>query len=53
MIGSRGEYGRQKRLRLRPNGISRAVVYFGIHRDDDDGRGRTDGKSIDRASYYC
>ena len=48
MIGSRGEYGRPKRLRL-PNGISRAVVYFGIHRDDDDGR--TDGKSIDRASY--
>ena len=33
MIGSRGEYGRPKRLRLRPNGISRAVVYFGIHRD--------------------
>ena len=48
MIGSRGEYGRPKRLR--PNGISRAVVYFGIHRDDDD-VGRTDGKSIDRASY--
>ena len=33
MIGSRGEYGRPKRLRLRPTGISRAVVYFGIHRD--------------------
>ena len=49
MIGSRGEYGRPKRLRLRPNGISRAVVYFGIHRDDDEGR--TDGKSIDRSCF--
>ena len=39
MIGSRGEYGRPKRLRLRlrPNGISRAVVYFGIHRDTGTG----------------
>ena len=41
MIGSRGEYGRPKRLRLRPNGISRAVVYFGIHRD-----ARTGNRSI-------
>ena len=42
MIGSRGEYGRPKRLRLRPNGISRAVVYFGIHR----ARRRTGNRSI-------
>ena len=38
MIGSRGEY-------RRPNGICRAVIYFGsasIHRDD--------GREIDRRS---
>ena len=47
MIGSRGEYGRPKRLRLRPNGISRAVVYFGIHRDARTGNRSTVLRTVD------